>query len=48
MQDTHGPASPVVEQPTHDDPRILGGKVQPRRLTDSQPRAAIGAVVLKS
>jgi hypothetical protein len=38
MQNPHGPASPVIEQPTHDDPRNLMCKVQPRRLTDSHLR----------
>jgi hypothetical protein len=46
MQNTHGPASPVIEQPTHDDP-FVGNKMQPPGLTDSHRRAAIRTVVLK-
>jgi hypothetical protein len=41
MQNAHGPASPVIEQPTHDYPRSLTAKMQPRRLTDSHRRGAI-------
>jgi hypothetical protein len=38
MQDTDGPASPVIDQPTHDYPHSLAGNVQLRRLTDSHRR----------
>jgi len=47
MQDANGPASPVIEQPTHDDP-LVGSKMQLRRLTDGHRGTAIRAVVLKS
>jgi hypothetical protein len=38
MQDTDGPASPVIDQPTHDHPHNLTGNVQLGRLTDSHRR----------
>jgi hypothetical protein len=40
MQNNDRPASPVIEQPTHDHPRSLAAKVQPRRLTDSHRRGS--------
>jgi hypothetical protein len=40
MQNNDRPASPVIELPTHDHPRSLAAKVQPRRLTDSHRRGS--------
>ena len=46
MQNAHGPAPSVIEQPAHDDPHRFERKMQPGRLTDSHRGEAIRAVVL--